>query len=91
VLREGNSDRRAPLSVQGVCQEAPAHKWGPGQSDSKTHVVHMKSGDFRSNEKSVTVAEATEARIELSARTAKPQYQTQNCSSGRRSSSDLPS
>ena len=64
VLREGNSDRRAPLSVKQHARKHP-HKMGAWSADSKTHVVHMKGGDFRSNEKSVTLSEATEARIEF--------------------------
>jgi isocitrate dehydrogenase len=64
VLREGNSDRRAPLSVKNYAKKHP-HKMGPWTADSKTHVSHMKSGDFRSNEKSLTVAAPTEARIEF--------------------------
>jgi len=64
VLREGNSDRRAPLSVKAYARKHP-HKMGAWSSDSKTHVVHMKGGDFRSNEKSVTIPAATEARIEF--------------------------
>src|SRR3989337_1189682 len=59
VLREGNSDRRAPLSVKQYAKKYP-HKMGPWSPDSKTHVVHMKQGDFRSNEKSLTVPAATE-------------------------------
>lgn len=64
VLREGNSDRRAPLSVKQHARKHP-HKMGAWTPDSKTHVAHMTQGDFRSNEKSMTVAEATEARIEF--------------------------
>ncbi|MGH7205870.1 MAG: NADP-dependent isocitrate dehydrogenase [Nitrospiraceae bacterium] len=64
VLREGNSDRRAPLSVKAYAKKHP-HKMGPWSPDSKTHVVHMTQGDFRSNEKSMTLAEATDARIEF--------------------------
>jgi isocitrate dehydrogenase len=64
VLREGNSDRRAPLSVKNYAKKHP-HKMGPWAPDSKTHVVHMSKGDFRSNEKSLTVGEATTARIEF--------------------------
>jgi isocitrate dehydrogenase len=64
VLREGNSDRRAPLSVKAHTRKHP-HKMGAWSPDSKTHVSHMKGGDFRSNEKSMTVAAATEARIEF--------------------------
>ncbi|MEE8206718.1 MAG: NADP-dependent isocitrate dehydrogenase, partial [Nitrospinaceae bacterium] len=64
VLREGNSDRRAPASVKNYAKKHP-HKMGPWTADSKTHVTHMSSGDFRSNEKSTTVTEATYARIEF--------------------------
>lgn len=64
VLREGNSDRRAPLSVKAHTRKHP-HKMGAWTSDSKTHVSQMKGGDFRSNEKSVTIPAATEARIEF--------------------------
>jgi isocitrate dehydrogenase len=64
VLREGNSDRRAPLSVKAYSRKHP-HKMGPWSPDSKTHVGHMKGGDFRSNEKSMTTTAATDARIEF--------------------------
>ncbi|HET9607096.1 MAG TPA: NADP-dependent isocitrate dehydrogenase [Nitrospira sp.] len=64
VLREGNSDRRAPLSVKAHTRRHP-HKMGPWSSDSKTHVTHMSAGDFRSNEKSVTIPAATTAKIEF--------------------------
>jgi isocitrate dehydrogenase len=64
VLREGNSDRRAPLSVKQYARKHP-HKMGAWSADSKTHVAHMTKGDFRSNEKSVTITEATDARIEF--------------------------
>ncbi|MFZ3014803.1 MAG: NADP-dependent isocitrate dehydrogenase [Nitrospira sp.] len=64
VLREGNSDRRAPLSVKAHTRKHP-HKMGAWSSDSKTHVSHMKSGDFRSNEKSMTIPAATTAKIEF--------------------------
>ena len=64
VLREGNSDRRAPLSVKQHTRQHP-HKMGAWSQDSKTHVAHMTGGDFYSNEKSVTLTEATDARIEF--------------------------
>jgi isocitrate dehydrogenase len=64
VLREGNSDRRAPLSVKAYAKKHP-HKMGLWSSDSKTHVAHMTQGDFRSNEKSMTLTDATDARIEF--------------------------
>jgi len=64
VLREGNSDRRAPLSVKNYARKHP-HKMGPWMADSKTHVSSMTKGDFRSNEKSLTVDAATTAKIEF--------------------------
>jgi isocitrate dehydrogenase len=70
VLREGNSDRRAPLSVKAHTRKHP-HKMGAWSPDSKTHVAHMKGGDFRSNEKSMTMTAATDARIEFVGRDGK--------------------
>lgn len=64
VLREGNSDRRAALSVKQFAQKNP-HKMGAWSSDSKTHVAHMNDGDFYGSEKSVTVSEACAVRIEF--------------------------
>ncbi|PWL30510.1 MAG: NADP-dependent isocitrate dehydrogenase [Fluviicola sp. XM-24bin1] len=62
VLREGNSDRRAPQAVKEYVKMNP-HSMGAWKSDSKSHVAHMTSGDFRSNEKSTTVENATSANI----------------------------
>ena len=64
VLREGNSDRRAPKAVKDYARKHP-HKMGAWSADSKTRVATMGRDDFRSNEKSVTVPEATTAKIEL--------------------------
>jgi isocitrate dehydrogenase len=64
VLREGNSDRRAADAVKQYAKKHP-HRMGEWKPDSKTHVATMSSGDFRSNEKSTTMKEATEARIEF--------------------------
>ncbi len=64
VLREGNSDRRAAASVKNYARKHP-HKMGAWSADSKTHVAHMNSGDFYGSEKSVTVKEAGNARIEF--------------------------
>ncbi len=64
VLREGNSDRRAPKAVKEYAKANP-HSMGAWSADSKTRVVHMTAGDFRSNEKSVTVEEATTVNIEF--------------------------
>ncbi len=62
VLREGNSDRRAPKSVKEFAKSHP-HKMGAWSSDSKTKVVTMSDGDFRSNEKSLTIDNATRVKI----------------------------
>lgn len=66
VLREGNSDRRAPKAVKEFAKKNP-HSMGDWASDSKTHVSTMSSGDFRSNEKSVTISSASvgNAKIEF--------------------------
>ncbi len=64
VLREGNSDRRAPASVKHFAQTHP-HSMGPWSPDSKTSVAHMTVGDFRANEQSVTIAEPTTLKVEL--------------------------
>jgi len=64
VLREGNSDRRAALSVKQFAQKNP-HKMGAWSSDSQTHVAHMNGNDFYGSEKSTTVSNATAVRIEF--------------------------
>ncbi|MDO9419245.1 MAG: NADP-dependent isocitrate dehydrogenase [Herminiimonas sp.] len=64
VLREGNSDRRAPLSVKNYARKHP-HKMGAWSADSKTHVAHMECGDFYGSEKSALIAEAGNVKIEL--------------------------
>ncbi|HEV8548017.1 MAG TPA: NADP-dependent isocitrate dehydrogenase [Polyangiaceae bacterium] len=64
VLREGNSDRRAPKAVKDYARKHP-HAMGAWSSTSKTEVVTMGKDDFFSNEKSVTVAEATDVKIEF--------------------------
>ena len=64
VLREGNSDRRAPESVKNYARKHP-HSMGKWSSDSKTNVAHMTADDFRSNEKSVVIEKAGSLRIEL--------------------------
>jgi len=64
VLREGNSDRRAPKAVKEYARKNP-HSMGQWSPHSKTHVVHMDGGDFRSNEISLTIAETGSVRIEL--------------------------
>ncbi|WP_238925955.1 NADP-dependent isocitrate dehydrogenase [Achromobacter xylosoxidans] len=66
VLREGNSDRRAPLSVKNYARKHP-HKMGAWTADSKSHVAHMDSGDFYGTEKSALIAEAGDVKIELTA------------------------
>ncbi|MFN7957568.1 MAG: NADP-dependent isocitrate dehydrogenase [Holophagaceae bacterium] len=64
VLREGNSDRRAPLSVKNYAKKHP-HKMGAWTADSKARVAHMAAGDFYGSETSTTLAKATTARIEF--------------------------
>jgi isocitrate dehydrogenase len=64
VLREGNSDRRAPLSVKNFSKKNP-HKLGAWTPDSKAHVAHMTGGDFYGNEKSVCLENGGDFRIEL--------------------------
>lgn len=64
VLREGNSDRRAPLSVKNFAKKNP-HKLGAWAADSKAHVAHMTSGDFYGNEKSVVLENGGEFKIEF--------------------------
>ncbi|MCH7226687.1 NADP-dependent isocitrate dehydrogenase [Haloferula sp. A504] len=64
VLREGNSDRRAPKAVKDYARANP-HRMGAWSPDSKTRVANMGANDFRSNEKSVTLEAPTTARIEL--------------------------
>jgi isocitrate dehydrogenase len=64
VLREGNSDRRAPQAVKAYARKNP-HSMGAWSKSSKTRVATMGEGDFRSNEKSVTVAESTDVKIEF--------------------------
>jgi len=64
VLREGNSDRRAPKAVKNYARKNP-HSMGAWASDSKTHVASMTTGDFFGNEKSTTVDSAADVRIEF--------------------------
>ncbi|MEK6631045.1 MAG: NADP-dependent isocitrate dehydrogenase, partial [Acidobacteriota bacterium] len=64
VLREGNSDRRSPLSVKAFSRKHP-HKLGAWSADSKSHVAHMTGGDFYGSENSTTIAKATEVRFEF--------------------------
>lgn len=64
VLREGNSDRRAPLSVKQYARKHP-HRMGKWAKDSKSHVAHMDGGDFYGSEKSATIDNAGALRIEF--------------------------
>jgi isocitrate dehydrogenase len=66
VLREGNSDRRAPASVKAYARKHP-HRMGKWSADSKTHVAHMDDGDFFGSEQSVVVPQACSVRIEFTA------------------------
>ncbi len=65
VLREGNSDRRAPASVKAYAGKHP-HSMGAWSADSKTHVAYMSNGDFFGSEQSTTLASPTSVRIEHS-------------------------
>ncbi len=62
VLREGNSDRRAPLPIKNYAKKNP-HSMGAWQADSKTHVATMNKGDFKANEQSLTIDSPTNAQI----------------------------
>lgn len=64
VLREGNSDRRAPKAVKNYAKKNP-HSMGAWSSDSKTHISTMSSGDFRANEKSVTISKPGSVDIQF--------------------------
>ncbi len=64
ILREGNSDRRAPKAVKNYAKINP-HKMGSWDSKSRTHVATMNEGDFFHNEKSVCIEDVTEVRIEF--------------------------
>jgi isocitrate dehydrogenase len=62
VLREGNSDRRAPKAVKNYAKKNP-HRMGAWKADSKSHVASMPANDFYGSEKSVTISNATEFKI----------------------------
>jgi isocitrate dehydrogenase len=64
VLREGNSDRRAPLSVKNYARKHP-HKMGAWAADSKSHIAHMSTGDFYGSEKAALIYAADAVKIEL--------------------------
>lgn len=64
VLREGNSDRRAPTAVKNYAKKNP-HSMGAWSQASRSHVAHMRGGDFYSGEKSVTIEKAGHVRIEF--------------------------
>jgi len=68
VLREGNSDRRAPKAVKAYARKHP-HKMGGWNADSKTHVAHMDDGDFYGSEQSVVMPTAGSVRIEFTSAT----------------------
>jgi len=70
VLREGNSDRRAPRAVKNYAKQNP-HSMGAWKSDSKTHVATMAHGDFKANEKSITIKEAANVNIVFTSKDSK--------------------
>ncbi|HEX7369949.1 MAG TPA: NADP-dependent isocitrate dehydrogenase [Rhodanobacteraceae bacterium] len=72
VLRQGNSDRRAPASVKDYARKHP-HKMGAWSADSKTHVAHMESGDFYGSEKSTMLAKSGTLKIVLEGSDGKSQ------------------
>ena len=76
VLRQGNSDRRAPASVKNYARKHP-HRLSAWSPDSTTHVATMDAGDFRSNEQSVTVESATEVTIQHVAEDGAPKVEDQ--------------
>ena len=78
VLREGNSDRRAPKAVKEYVKKHP-HSMGEWSQASRTHVATMKHGDFYHGEKSMTLDRARDVRMELVTRVAR-----RWCSSPRR-------
>jgi isocitrate dehydrogenase len=67
ILREGNSDRRAPKAVKNFAKANP-HSMGAWSANSKTQVASMESGDFYGSEKSVTLSDATDVKIEFVAK-----------------------
>lgn len=77
VLREGNSDRRAPGAVKAYARKNP-HTMGEWSEDSKTHVAHMESGDFYGSEKSVTVATDTSVSIQFTDNSGETQVLKKN-------------
>ncbi len=70
VLREGNSDRRAPLAVKNYARKNP-HSMGEWSQASRTHVAHMKHGDFYHGEKSMTLDKARDVKMELLTKSGK--------------------
>ena len=70
VLREGNSDRRAPAAVKRYARNNP-HSMGIWSQASRTHVSHMHGGDFYSNEKSMTMAKACDVKMDLVTKSGK--------------------
>ncbi|WP_293763013.1 NADP-dependent isocitrate dehydrogenase [uncultured Aquitalea sp.] len=70
VLREGNSDRRAPLAVKNYAKKHP-HSMGEWKQWSQTHVSHMHHGDFYHGEKSMTLDKARDVKMELSTKSGK--------------------
>ena len=70
VLREGNSDRRAPLAVKNYARKNP-HSMGKWSMASRTHVAHMTHGDFYHGEKSMTLDKARDVKMELLTKSGK--------------------
>ena len=70
VLREGNSDRRAPAAVKNYAKKHP-HSMGEWKQWSQTHVSHMEHGDFYHGEKSMTLDKARDVKMELTTKSGK--------------------
>ncbi|MBR9828704.1 MAG: NADP-dependent isocitrate dehydrogenase [Oceanospirillales bacterium] len=72
VLRQGNSDRRAPAAVKAFARKFP-HSMGKWSKSSRSHADYMRGGDFFSSEQSVTMADATDVRIEFTPKGGQPE------------------
>ncbi len=84
MLREGNSDRRAPLAVKNYARKNP-HSMGEWSQASRTHVATMKHGDFYHGEKSMTLDKARDVSMELVTKSGKTTgAQAQGVAAGRR-------
>ena len=86
MLREGNSDRRAPKAVKEYARKHP-HSMGEWSMASRTHAATMKHGDFYHGEKSMTLDRARDVKMELVTKSGKPSCSSPRCRSTRATSS----